>query len=184
GELSGDLNNPFVRWTHALHQCARLCMSGTGDEIEAAALEAFRLGQAAGQSDLLTWFGPQLFAARWSQGRLGELVALTRDAAAGSPGLPAWRAASALAGAAAGERERAAAIVDDLMADPHGVFPENVLWLVGHSVLAEAVAAVGAPDQAAREYDVLLPHAGRVPCLANVARPAISFWLALLAERA
>ena len=63
------------------------------------------------------------------------------------------------------------------MADLERVFAPNILWLLGHSVLAEAVAAVGTPEQAEDEYQLLRPYAGRIPNLAMVARPAVSLWL-------
>jgi hypothetical protein len=168
----------------ANHRCCRLTVSGTGNEIEQAAFKAVQVGEEAGQPDLLTWFAPQLFVALWSQGRHSELLDLTRQVAADTPGVPAWRAAVALACAQLGERDEAVSTLEELMTDPSTVFPENVVWLLGHSVLAEAVAVGGTAEQAAREYPLLAPYAGRVPCLGNIARPAISLWLAMLAVRA
>jgi hypothetical protein len=182
--LATEFNHPFLRWIYANHHCCQLTISGTGNEIEAAALQALQLGQASGQPDALTWFGPQLFAARWAQGRLAEMVALLSHVASESPGLPAWRAALAVASVSAGDHRGAVSIVDDLMVDPTRTFPPNVAWLLGHSALAEAVAAVGTTEQAEREYRALLPYAGRIPNLAMVARPVVSLWLALLAVRA
>jgi DNA-binding SARP family transcriptional activator len=184
GHLANEFNHPFLRWVHANHHCCHLTLSGTGNQIEAAALEALQLGQRAGQPDVLSWFGPQLFAARWAQGRLAEMVGLVGQVVSGSPALPAWRAALALAHISAGDHRRGVSMVDELMADPEGVFAPNVAWLLGHSVLAEAVAAVGTPEQAARQYQVLRPYAGRIPNLAMVARPAVSLWLGMLAARA
>ncbi|MGD0593539.1 MAG: BTAD domain-containing putative transcriptional regulator [Acidimicrobiales bacterium] len=184
GRLVAEVNNPFFRWIEANYHCCRLTVSGTGDEIEQAALTALQIGQDAGQPDLMTWFAPQLLIARWSQGRLGEIVELVRQVTADTPGVPAWRAALALTCAQLGDRDEAVSIIDDLMSDPAKAFPENVAWLLGHSVLAEAVAAVGTAAQAAREYPLLEPYAGRVPCLGNVARPGVSLALAGLAGRA
>ncbi len=69
---------------------------GDGDEIEQAALTALQIGQEAGQPDHLAWFAPQLFIARWSQGRLAEMAEPIRQLATDSQGIPAWRAALAL----------------------------------------------------------------------------------------
>ena len=55
------------------------------------------------------------------------------------------------------------------MAEGESVFPQDIAWLLGHSVLAEAVAGVGTREQAEREYKTLLPYAGRIPNLAMVA---------------
>jgi hypothetical protein len=184
GQLADEFDNPFFRWMEATYRCCRLTVSGTGDEIEHAALKALQLGQDAGQPDVFTRFAPQLLAARWSQGRLAEVVGLVRQATVDNPGLAAFRAALALTCALLGEKDEAVFILDELMADPEKAFPENIVWLFGHSVLAEAVAAVGTAEQAAREYALLAPYAGRVPCTGPVARPSISLALASLAVRA
>ncbi|MFZ0665424.1 MAG: BTAD domain-containing putative transcriptional regulator [Acidimicrobiales bacterium] len=183
-QLAKEFNHPFLRWIHANHRCWDQTIHGTGNQIEAAALEALHLGQAAGQADALTWFAPELFAARWAQGRLAEMVPLIDRLASGSPLLPAWQAGLAVSCISAGDHKRAASIVDDLIAKRESVFPQDVAWLLGHSVLAEAVAAVGTPEQAGLEYKMLFPYAGRIPNLAMVARPAVSLWLAMLAARA
>jgi hypothetical protein len=59
----------------------------------------------------------------------------------------------------------------------------DIVWLLGHCALAEAVATVGTPDQAVRQYAVLEPFEGRVPCLGSLTWPPVSLWLARLAER-
>ncbi len=156
---------------------------GTGNQIEAAALEALQLGQAAGQPDVLTWFAPELFAARWAQGRLAEMVPLIDQVASGSPGLPAWRAALAVSCISAGDLERAVCIVNDLMAEGESVFPQDIAWLLGHSVLAEAVAGVGtASRQSANTRPCFHTPAG-FPIWRWLRRPAVSLWLAMLAAR-
>jgi DNA-binding SARP family transcriptional activator len=184
GRLAAELENPVFGWMVAHQRCRSLTMTGTGDQIEQAALEALRIGEDGGQPDLPVWFAPQLFVARWSQGRLRETVELIRGALDATPGLAAWRATLALALVAGDEPEEAAAVVDALMVDPARAFPLDIVWLAAHSVLAEAVATVGTADQAADEYEVLAPYAGRVPCLFNVARPGVDLWLGALAARA
>jgi hypothetical protein len=182
-DLTAEFEVPLFKWMLANGECCRLSVSGTGNEIEQAATEAFRLGEAAGQPDLIRWFAPQLFVARWAQGRLGEMVELAAHAADEAPGLPVWRAGLAVAHAASGDRAVAASIVTEIMGQGEAIFPVNIAWLLGHSVLGEAVADVGTPEQARREYAILEPYAGRVPCVAGVARPGINLWLAVLAAR-
>lgn len=179
--LAADLDNPFFHWLVANGSCLKLTITGTGDEIEQAGLAALEIGQEAAQPDLLAWFAPQLFVARWSQGRLAEVVDMVRGVEDDAASLPAWRGALALVLARAGEALEARRIVDSLCGDPRSVFERNVAWLLAHSVLAEAVGLVGTPDQAAAEYEVLLPYEGRLPCLVNVARPSVDSALATLA---
>jgi DNA-binding SARP family transcriptional activator len=184
GRLADDVDHPMFRWMEAIYSCSRLTVTATGAEIEQAALKALQIARNAGQPSLYTWFAPQLFAARWSEGRLAEIVDLVRQVTTDNPGLPAFRAALALTCALVGQREEAASIVDDLMVDPAKAFPQNLAWLFGHSVLAEAVAEVGTAEQAAREYALLAPYAGRVPSTGHVARPSVSLALATLAAGA
>ena len=184
GRLTAQVSHPFFRWMEANYRCCRLTVSGTGDEIEQAALGALQMGQDAGQPDVLAWFAPQLYIARWSQGRLAEMAGPIRQLAADSNGIPAWRAALALTCTHLGDHEEATSVVDDLMADLEKAFPQDVAWLLAHSVLGEAVAAVGTADQAAREYRLLEPYVGRIPCLGNITRPSTTLVLAMLAARA
>jgi hypothetical protein len=69
------------------------------------------------------------------------------------------------------------------MADGSDPFPYDLVWLQGQSLLAEAVAVVGTPEQAARQYEVLAPYADRIPCIGNVTGHSIELDLATLAAR-
>ncbi|HXW35376.1 MAG TPA: BTAD domain-containing putative transcriptional regulator, partial [Acidimicrobiales bacterium] len=100
--LAQDVGNPFFRWMEANARCSRMTVSGTGDEIEKAASVALEIGQETGQPDTFAWFAPQIFVARWSQGRLGEIVDLVRQVLRETPGVPAWNATLALALACSG----------------------------------------------------------------------------------
>jgi DNA-binding SARP family transcriptional activator len=182
-DTAAELGHPVFKWMDAHQRCRTLSVTGTGDEIERGALEALQLGQEAGQPDLLVWFSAQLYAARWAQGRLGEMVGPVRGVMSATPGLSAWKATLALGLAAVGERDEAAAIVSELIEGRSGL-ARDLAWLSAQSVLAEAVAAVGTPEQAAIEYEVLEPFAGRIPSLVNVARPGVHLWLGALASLA
>jgi len=183
-QLAEDLESPLFRLMDAHQRCRGLTITGTGDEIEQAALAALKIGEDAGQPDIAAWFVPELFAARWSQGRLGETLPLIRNVVELTPGLAVWPATLALAHLALGERDEAVRLVNELMTDAASVFPRDLVWMTGHSVLAEAVAAVGTPEQAAQEYALLAPYAGRIPCVFNVARPGVNHWLGALAAHA
>ncbi len=182
GRLTAQVNNPFFRWLEANYRCCRMTVTGTGDEIEQAALDALQIGHDTGQPDSVVWFAPQLFVARWSQGRLAEVADSIRQLA-DTGGIPAWRAASALTFAQLDEPGEAVSIIDDLMVDLTNAFPD-VTWLLAHSALGEAIAAVGTAEQAASEFRLLAPYVGRVPCLGNITRPSITLALAMLAARA
>jgi len=183
-QLGSELKSPVFNWMIAHQRCRILTITGSGDEIERSAVEALHAGEVSGQPDRLVWFAAQIFQARWAQGRLAETVPSVRAAIAQNPDLSAWRATLPLGLAANGEREEAAGAVAELMADPAGSGPSDIVWLVGQSLRAEAVAALGTTGQATRMYETLAPYAGRIPCLVNAARPGVDMWLAMLAARA
>lgn len=182
GELAAELESPLFRWMDAHQRCRVTSMTGSGEDVELAAFTALQAGEDSGQPDRLTWFAAQMFAARSAQGRLGETVASVRAAIEATPAMTAWRATLPLALAAAGAHDEASAAVAVLADEPVG--PPDILWLVGQSLVAEAVGQLGTAEEAARWYTVLAPYAGRIPCLVNVARPGVHHWLGVLAARA
>jgi hypothetical protein len=182
-QIAAEANVPLFRWLVAAYGCSRLMVNGTGDDIEAAAVAALELGEKTGEPDSFVWFAPQLFIARLNQGRIGEILDLTRQQTANNPGIPIWAAALALGLVRAGDQEEAAATVNALMGDGSDPFPYDLTWLLGHSLLGEAVALVGTPEQAAREYELLSPYADRFPCVGNITSHSVALDLATLAAR-
>ncbi|HET6811577.1 MAG TPA: AAA family ATPase [Acidimicrobiales bacterium] len=183
-QIAEETNNPSFRWMVAAYRCSRMMLSSTGDEIERAATEALQLAQESGQPDAFVLFASQFAAARLNQGRIAEIVELIRQQVIENPGLPAWRASLAASLARVGEHEQARRVVDDLMADPADPFPDDGLWLVGHTYLGEAVSTVGSPAQAARQYEVLVPFAGWIPGTGTFVKRSVTLDLATLAARA
>lgn len=184
GALAAEVAYPLYHWLHGLYRCCRQTVFGTGDEIEAAALEAFQLGADLELPDRPAFFAAQLGTARWAQGRLGEMVDVLRQVAADTPSLAAYQAGLVTALAVAGRRAEAASMLADLMYDIDATVPRNISWLVTHSLLAEAIGMVGTEEQAKVEYEILAPYEGRIPSIGIIARPAVSLWLGVLAVRA
>ncbi len=184
GRIAAEVNNPMFRWLEASYRCGRVMVSGSGDEIERAALTALEIGQDAGQPDAFVWFAPQVWFARGAQGRLAEVLDLVRQQMTDNPGLPAWIAGLAVTLVRIGEHDEAAELVAAMMADSSNVFPYDPLWLFGHTSLGEAVACVGTPEQAAEEYARLAPYADRIPYVGVCTTMSVNRVLATLAARA
>lgn len=184
GTLAAELPYPLYRWWDAIYRCCRLTMLGSGDEIEQAALDAFQIGQDAGQPDLNSFFAAQLAVARWAQGRLGEMAELLSATASDLLAPSAFRAALAQSLAMSGRSEEARSVLAELTADIEKSIPWDLAWLVTHSLLAEAISLVGIPEQAACEYEVLAPYEERIPSIGIISRPAVCLWLGELAVRA
>ena len=163
GQVAAEVNNPAFRWLFAGARCGHLTVSGTGDEIEQAAMSALQIGTDAGQPDAFVAFIFHLYHARVAQGRLAEIVDLVRQQAADHPWRPSGRNLLANTLARLGERHESAGLIEEFIADPEKAFPDDGIWLTAHTDLAETVATVGTADQAAVEYAILAPYAGRVP---------------------
>ena len=182
GKIAAEVNNPLFRWLEANYRCARVMVSGGGDEIERLALTALEIGQDAGQPDAFVWFAPQVWFARAAQGRLAEVLDLVRQQIADNPGIPSWLAGLAVTLVRIGEHDEASELVAALMVDSANAFPYDPLWLFGHTYLGEAVASVGTPEQAAEEYARLVPYADRIPYVGVCTTMSVNHVLAILAS--
>jgi hypothetical protein len=119
-------------------------------------------GATAGDVDWAGWFGGQLFAIRWYQGRVAELLPMLRQLV-DSPTLSvvdsSYLAALAVAAAAAGDRPAATATLATLCRNDLTDLPRSSTWLVTMSGIAEAAHLLGDAATAARVYELVLPYA-------------------------
>ncbi|MEA2374465.1 MAG: eukaryotic-like serine/threonine-protein kinase, partial [Thermoleophilaceae bacterium] len=86
---------PRARAHLALQRSRRAAMEGRFDDAERLTAEAAALGARAGDTTIRVITMGQEWAHHWSQGRLSELEAQTRQFADALPGMPVWRAALA-----------------------------------------------------------------------------------------
>ncbi|MEV4147650.1 AfsR/SARP family transcriptional regulator [Amycolatopsis sp. NPDC049691] len=145
--------------------------AGRFGEAEQGARACAELGQAAGDVDALGWYGAQLVAIRWFQGRLGDLVPVL-DGLMHSPTLSArdnsYYAALAVAAASAGDRRTAAGALARLCGDDLGALPRSSTYLVSLCGAAETAYLLGDAGTAARVAGLLRPFA-QLPAMASLA---------------
>ncbi|MEV7098206.1 AfsR/SARP family transcriptional regulator [Amycolatopsis sp. NPDC051045] len=145
--------------------------AGRFREAETGAQACAELGQAAGDADALGWYGAQLVAIRWFQGRLGELVPVL-DGLMHSPTLSpidnSYYAALAVAAASAGDRRTAAGALARLCGDDPGALPRSSTWLTSLSGAAETAYLLDDRATAARIHELLEPFA-HLPVMASLA---------------
>jgi hypothetical protein len=136
--------------------------AGRFAEAEKLAVACAERGVTAGDVDWTGWFGGQLFAIRWYQGRVGELLAMLGELVH-SPTLSAvdssYFAALAVAAAAAGDRQTATATLATLCRNDLTELPRSSTWLVTMSGIAEAAHLLGDGAVAARVYEMVRPYA-------------------------
>ncbi|RSM40531.1 SARP family transcriptional regulator [Amycolatopsis balhimycina DSM 5908] len=144
--------------------------AGRFAEAEAAAQACALLGQTAGDFDALGWYGAQLVAIRWFQGRLAELVPVL-DGLMHSPTLSpidnSYYSALAVAAASAGDRRTAAGALARLCGDDPGALPRSSTWLISLCGAAETAYLLDDRATAARIHELLVPF-GQLPAMASL----------------
>ncbi len=154
------------------HLAARFVLSGIEvmvairgghfDAAEAMAQTCVEIGTAAGDVDAQGWFGGQLVAIRWYQGRLTELAPML-DELVHSPTLSTIDnssfAALAVAAAQSGDRRRAAGALATLRGSHLAQLPRSSSWLIAMNGVVEAAYLLDDGETAAQAYEVLAPYA-------------------------
>jgi tetratricopeptide (TPR) repeat protein len=136
--------------------------AGLFKQAETGAATCAERGTAAGDADAAGWYGAQMVAIRWYQGRIAELVPLLRELV-NSPTLSAtdnsYLAALAVAAATAGESRAAAGALARL--GDLARLPRSSSWLVSVYGAVEAAHLLGDDGTAASGYELLVPFADR-----------------------
>ncbi len=93
--LAESLRQPIARYTAMILETAHAMYGGDLDEAERLAFEMFAFGQSASitEENLRGALGGALYAIRFAQGRIGELVSTIEDLVRDQPGAPVWRVA-------------------------------------------------------------------------------------------
>jgi hypothetical protein len=155
--------------------------AGRLSDAERMAEACFQLGTDAGDVDAVNWYGAQLIALRWAQGRLGEVLELV-DELDQSGTVPeaggVSTAALAVVAAAAGAEVTARSALARLGAGRLRRLPRGSVWLVTMAAVCDAANALGDAETAAEAYELMAPFASLpvlvglgVACFGSVHRP-------------
>jgi AAA ATPase domain len=172
-ELAERLRQPFVLAHTAQFRALRAIMQGRFDDGEALAAEARRYSERAGNPLAGTVYGSQLLPMWWQRGDHEHLATFLETALRTAPPHGATTSATALLHAELGERETAAAMIEQLAAPGFHKFRRDMLFLPGLAHLTRACAVLDEGSHADALYDVLRPYTGRVVV---VGAPAQSCW--------
>lgn len=152
------IRQPFYRWHAICLQTIRAVLDGRFADAERHAGEAFEIGSLRKSGFPAYVFRyAQLFAIRWSQGRLRELWPQIEGHAERFPWIPRWR--EALAAAELGDRRAARAEVERHAMRGFADLPLDGLWLVHVCGLAECCVLTDDAQRGEQLYELLLPHA-------------------------
>jgi hypothetical protein len=150
-------------------------------DAEHLAKDCLRLGTDVGDVDAANWYGAQLIAIRWAQGRMGELLGLVDelDQSGTVPELGGVStSALAVVAASAGDELTARSALARLDAGRLGRLPRGSVWLVTLAAVCDAANALADAEAASAAYELLVPFANLpvlvglgVACFGSVHRP-------------
>ncbi len=139
-------------------------------DAEALAGACYDFGLDVGDADALGWYGAQLIAIRWLQGRADELLPLVREIADSStiaePAAGFVAAVAALAGAA-GDRDAARTALACLRAAGLATVSSSSSWSATMLGVCEAAHLLDDVDAARDAYELLVPFAD-LPVMASI----------------
>ena len=156
-------------------------------EAEERAETCLRLGMEVGDADALGWYGAQLVAIRWFQGRGGEVLPTVVEMSQSSTVAElnhGFAAAIAALAAGAGDHASARTALAGLRAHGLRSLPTCSTWMVTMLGVCEAAHLLHEVDAAAEAYELLEPFAVLpvmaslgVACFGSAHRPlALAAW--------
>jgi DNA-binding SARP family transcriptional activator/tetratricopeptide (TPR) repeat protein len=183
--LAAELRQPLLRSLALCWQAAREQMVGNWEEAERLSDQAVALGHRAHAADADSLHGAQALVRSRDTGHLPELLERMQAIGARYRAIAAWPAGLSVAHIAAGDEERARALLGELTADGLARVPRDIYWLSTVAFLCEASAAL--PDHPALELleAALAPYATRVVQISSAAcLGSAAHFLGLLAAAA
>jgi tetratricopeptide (TPR) repeat protein len=180
--IATDSRDPRARAYIPLHRARRAMISGRLEDTEQLIHEGIALGWSLQDSTVPILAGGQLFWLRMGQGRLRELEDAVRQFADQLPAMPAWRVALATVYLHTGRPAQARSEYDRLAETEFSAIPQDNVWAVAMSLLAELSETFRDAEHAQLLESLLEPLADR-----NVVTPTgifagpVSRYLALTA---
>jgi len=159
-QLSARIQQPFYLWHVACLHGMRALIQGRAIEAERIVGDALEFGRVR-QSEYVTYMheDAQIFAIRWTQGRMEGLRDRVREHGERYPEIPRWR--NVLLAAELGDERAARAEVERHARHGFTDLPRDGLWILHACGLAQACALIGDERRAELLYDQLVPFAER-----------------------
>jgi tetratricopeptide (TPR) repeat protein len=179
--LAEAVGQPMLRWVATWQRTWWVLLTGDLAESERLANEHLQLASNMGEPDALAFFGAQVMAIRWHQGRIGELSALIAQTVANNPGIPAFRAAQALAYVEVGQDEDARSLLFAAAELGFAEVPSDSSWLSTLSFYSEVAARLEAAGPAGVLYERLLPWCALIAFNGSTVDGSVAYYLGLLA---
>jgi DNA-binding CsgD family transcriptional regulator len=156
-----ELRQLRYRWQLPLAHATRALLAGRFAQAEGLMEQGLAVGRRAGDQAVGNYYTGVLATLRLMQGRFGELVELTRDAATRFPAMVVFQAAQATALAEVGHADQARAEVERLAAGDLAAVPRDPAWSFSLACLALACHHLGETEIAVKLHGRLEPYADR-----------------------
>lgn len=171
-------------WDRLMVPLVQACLSMVRSDLQRAethAAEVLRIGRAGGQPDVQPMYDELIYAIRWQQGRLSEILPRLREATAELADLPAHTAGFACAEAVSGDAERARRLLRAAADKGFDAF-YGISWLGRTCHWADVAVEVGDLDAASVLYEKLAPWKHLFAMSGPLPVHAVSLALARLAS--
>ncbi|MCW3068911.1 MAG: serine/threonine protein kinase [Solirubrobacterales bacterium] len=179
--VADEIGEPALRWVVETNVAAWELLRGDFVAGERCVEEAFQLGQEAGETDAVLFYGAQLSFLRVFQGRGNETVEMLRQSVSAAPGIAAFRAGLAALLCWLGSDDEARAILDQEVNDRfEHILPEPA-ELSALVLYADAAALLQHRQAASLLYQRIQPRADQVVVVSTHGYGHVRLWLGLLA---
>jgi tetratricopeptide (TPR) repeat protein len=157
------IGQPSLQWVAAFVNCWRSLLAGDTEQAELLAASALTLGTDTGQAEAFAFYGVQLLAIRWHQGRIGELLPLVLQAIEANPDLaPGFRPPLAMCQFESGHEESARVLLQAEVDSDFADLVRDSVWLASAALWAETAGNLEHEAASQYLYDRLEPWASRV----------------------
>lgn len=158
--LRDQMGLPYYWWTTSFHRAMRVMVTGDLERAEAASELALQRGEACEQPDAVLFYGAQLIAIRFYQGRLAELVDLVDVVADERPRLVVLDVVRSVARMEAGDLDAAREGIGPSLIRR---LPRDRTWTSALALATQIAVRLDLPDEATDLYRLLLPSADLLP---------------------
>lgn len=175
--LAEQLRQPAQRWYVRATMAILHLFEGRFSDAEALINEAFEAGRQAESMHAVGVVRLQQYALRREQARLAELEEVLRGSVEEYAFWPWMRCALLHLYVELGRRADARSLLESIAAQDFADLPWDNDWLMGMSLLSEAVAHLRDTDRASRLYELLAPYSERNGyghpefCTGSISRP-------------
>ena len=179
-DVAEKFRRPIFVWSATYAAAAEALLRGDPARAEELAAAALDVGSSSGQPDAFGYYGVQLMATRYKQGRFGEVAPLIADAAERNPAIPTYKAVLAAAYLEGGNLAAARELIDEAATRSFSL-PEDQAWFDGIINYARVALELNLREHAETLFAMLAPFENQVPHNGLIPQQPVAMFLGGLA---